>query len=180
MPEAGLIQKAREVFRLGMIELGAANNEMEILDAAKTGQKPPPGWTLPALAVAIAASRSIMAQNKTIEALQKRVEKLEGKPGLSFEAFDKAAAEVGAPADPGPDYQPDPEALEDSYKERLRNARATADKGAGWAKVVEFAYAGTSKSAPRLVCTNQRPPTPAELTVIEIWLDRNATRGTSL
>jgi 3-methyladenine DNA glycosylase/8-oxoguanine DNA glycosylase len=145
---------------------------MEILDAAKTGQKPPPGWTLPALAVAIAASRSIMAQNKTIEALQKRVEKLEGKPGLSFEAFDKAFDE--------PIFEPDPEALEDSYKERLRNARATADKGAGWAKVVEFAYAGTSKSAPLLVCMGSRPPTDPELRVIETWLNRNATRGTSL
>jgi len=180
MPNDSLIQAAKEVWQLGMIELSAGNNEMEILGAAQAGQKPPPGWTLPALAVAIAAARSLKKLQGQIDELAARLDALESKPKLDFASFDQAAAKLTAGVEPGVDYHPDPEELERDYKDRLRQARALADAGAGWASVVNFAFAGTSKTAPKAVVNNQRPPTPNELEVIEAWLDRHAKRGAAL
>jgi len=186
MPNDSLIQAAKEVWQLGMIELSAGNNEMEILGAAQAGQKPPPGWTLPALAVAIAAARSIKKLQGQIDELAARLDALESKPKLDFgtkldfDNFDEATAKLTAGAEPGVDYEPDPEELEANYKDRLRKARALADAGAGWGSVVNFAFAGTSKTAPKAVVNNQRPPTPGELRVIEAWLNRHAKRGAAL
>lgn len=194
MSDSLIIQQARETFRLGMIELTSGNNEMEILAASQSGTKAPPGWTLPALAVAVAASREASKLHEMIAGLQKRVEALEGKPDFAS-AFDAARAARNLAPVPARSYDvpndepraggtetyvPSPEALEENYQDRLRDARALAESGAGWAKVVDFAYAGLAKGAPRRVCSNERPPTPDELTVIEEWLDRHASRKTAL
>ena len=155
MSESPIIQKAREVFTLGMLQLSAGSNEAEIMRAAEMGQQAPRGWTLPAMAVAIAAARSIAALTERVEALEA---KLSGIDNVNFGSFDNAVANLTAPAEPGPNYQPDPEELERDFKERLRDARALADKGAGWDKVCEFAFAATARTAPTALKTNQRAP----------------------
>jgi hypothetical protein len=177
MAESSIIAPS-ETIHLGMLKLEVRANEAEMLQLAGAGHGAPPPWNLPALAVAIAAGRHIAQLEARVVELEKRLASAPVVREAKDLNFDQAVANL-TNSDPV-HYEPDPEELERSYKKRLREARALADAGAGWSAVVDYAFAGTSARAPSAVKTNQRPPTPRELSVIEKWLDRHAKRGGSL
>ena len=200
MTDSRLILPSRETFRLGMIELGAANNEAELLELAKLPHPPacPPGWTLPSLAVAIAAARTCKALNAKIEALDERLDQLAQLLALADEAAEETsklnselARRLKMMEAQGPNvtisdspnsarvattYEPDPEDLEADYQQRVRKAQALARAGVGWESVCAFAFVATSKTAPKALVLGERAPTPGELRIIEAWLNRQ-TKG---
>lgn len=184
-----------ETHHLGMLKLEVRANEAELLQLSQAGHPAPAPWNLPALAVAVAAGRHIAqleARIEALEAAQSEAAKedpmttarreLELRGGELTDRLSIVAKNLKASSsDSEPmQYEPDPEELERSYKKRVREAMALAEKGAGWDAVIRFAFAGTSTAAPSALCENRRPPTPSELTVIEAWLDRQAKRGEAL
>lgn len=189
----GLIIPRKVAYCLGMLEVSTPSNEVEILQAGSQGAKAPPGWSTAALAVHIAASRECQRLKTRIDALEETIEGLakliEASTGdlpdvakmigqhepVNVSTLARAVAEPEQPSE-GLHMVPDPEELEESYRERLRQAKATAEKGPGWPFVVGTVFGAVRRD----LAQGKVSPKPSELLKIEQWLDQNAKRGPAL
>ncbi len=198
--------------RLGLIDLETEHTEADLLELAGRGAKGPNNWDLSAMAVAIAASRELASANAKIDELRDMLiglvavakaaglhidsdrladigrGKAKAEPPLTgpkgSDMFDKVTANLKASSPvklvAEPAVELDGEELQRDYELRLTRAQALCRSGAGWAHVCKHAH--KPRNPPQSLADGTRKPTPAELAIIEKWLDQNATRkpGSSL